>query len=123
MELPVSLQAVQLALAAALGMGLGVHYDILRVIRRRLPRSTHLLDFWFWLTAALACLLFTLYVGRGQFRLFFFVGLLGGSSLWFLTLSRIFRRIVRQIFHILGFPFRCLRKLCKKIAEFAKILV
>lgn len=117
MELPVSLQVVQLAWAAALGAGLAVQYDVLRVIRRRLRRTTHLLDLFFWLTTLAACLLFALYVGQGQFRLFFFVGIGCGSSLWFLTLSRPFCRLIRQIFHILCLPFRALGKICKKFPK------
>ena len=43
MELPVALQGRQALTAAALGMALGLWYDLLRGFRRILPRTG-----WFW---------------------------------------------------------------------------
>ena len=124
MELPVSLQTVQLVLSIVLGIGLGIYYDLLRAVRERLRFLTHLLDFLFCFGTLIAALLFALYAGFGEFRLFFFVGIGGGLILWFLTLSHPFRWVLRKILRLILTPIRLLwhflKKICKKIKEIAK---
>jgi len=97
MELPVTLQAVQFAEAFALGLGLGLLYDLFRAVRRVHPHTTRLLDALFCLLLLFSLLLFALYPGRGEFRLFFYLGIGLGSVLYFLTISPF-------IFHGNGFP-------------------
>jgi spore cortex biosynthesis protein YabQ len=126
MQLPVPLQTLQFLLSAVMGIALGVHYDILRVLRGSRKWLTQLLDLWFCLTTLLLLLLFALYAGQGQFRLFFFLGTGIGAMLWFLTLSRPFRFVLGKFFHFLLLPARLLwqgtKKILKKITKMLKNL-
>jgi hypothetical protein len=65
MELPVSLQAAQFALAAALGAGLAALYGFLRACSRLHPRLTGLTDAAFSLAAFYSLVCFTLGPARG----------------------------------------------------------
>ena len=80
MELPVLFQAEQFAQALLLGGLLGLVYDLLRAPRRFLPKLGTMLDALFLLLLFLSLLGFALYVGQGQFRLFFFPGILLGAA-------------------------------------------
>ena len=80
MELPVLFQAEQFAQALLLGGLLGLVYDLLRAPRRVRPKLGTLLDALFLLLLFLSLLGFALYVGQGQFRLFFFPGILLGAA-------------------------------------------
>ena len=88
MELPVLFQAEQFAQAVLLGGLLGLVYDLLRAPRRFLPKLGTMLDALFLLLLFLSLLGFALYAGQGQFRLFFFPGILLGAAGYFLTLSQ-----------------------------------
>ena len=50
MEYPVLLQLLQLCSSALFGAALGLHYDLIRPLRRALPRLTPLWDLWFGLS-------------------------------------------------------------------------
>ena len=81
MEQPLLLQARQFLLSAALGAALGLHYDLLRGLRRWARWLTHPLDLWFALSVLAANLWFALRIGGGQFRIFALVGsALGAAS-------------------------------------------
>ncbi len=90
MELPVSLQAWQFALSFVLGFVLAAVYDLFRALRRGWRLLTRPLDALYCLILLAALLLFALYPGRGDFRVFFYPGILLGALLWFLTLSPLF---------------------------------
>ena len=86
MELPVLFQAEQFAQAVLLGGLLGLVYDLLRAPRKLLPKLAGVLDALFLLALLLSLLFFALYAGQGQFRLFFFPGILAWCG-------RIFSRV------------------------------
>ena len=86
MELPVLLQAEQFAQALLLGGLLGLVYDLLRAPRRFLPKLGTMLDALFLLLLFLSLLGFALYAGQGQFRLFFFPGILLGLN-WTISIA------------------------------------
>ncbi|MCI8525051.1 MAG: hypothetical protein HFF17_03845 [Oscillospiraceae bacterium] len=130
MEQPVSLHAAQFLLACGLGAALGLFYDLLRALRRRRPRLTRGLDALYCAVLLPALLLFALYAGRGQFRLFFYPALALGAAGYFLTLSRgvlrsldRFYRVIHGVFRALTAPARFFSKktaiLAKKIFSFA----
>lgn len=50
MEQPLWLQGQQFLLSVCLGLIYGLHYDLLRGLRRSARWLTHLLDLWFALT-------------------------------------------------------------------------
>jgi len=124
MELPVSLQTAQFALAALLGAGLAALYDFLRALRRLRPRATAWFDGLFALAVFYALLCFSLGPARGLFRLFLFPALVLGAILWFLTASgpalRLFSGIWRGIgrfFAFLLFPVRLFLKFSANILK------
>ncbi|MBE6984616.1 MAG: hypothetical protein E7434_03180 [Ruminococcaceae bacterium] len=120
MELPLSFQGKQFFYAALLGVLYGVHYDLLRGLRRNGKWLTHLLDTYYALTCLLGNFLLALYIGRGQFRIFMLAAIVLGMSVWFLTCSRIFRRIFEKFWRIFLLPLRLLWQLCKKILKKTK---
>ena len=102
MEQPVSLHAAQFLLAGGLGAALGLFYDLLRAVRRIRPRTVRILDALFCAALLPSLLLFALYPGRGQFRLFFYPGIFLGAAIYFLTLSPLVLRLLAGVFRILG---------------------
>lgn len=60
----IRVQALFLLLAAGLGAGLGLLYDLLRPLRRR--TNDALWDLLFCLAAALGCFCFAMYSGSGR---------------------------------------------------------
>ena len=126
MELPVSLQAWQFALSFVLGFVLAAVYDLFRALRRGWRLLTRPLDALYCLILLAALLLFALYPGRGDFRVFFYPGILLGALLWFLTLSPLFLRLLaalgRLLSRIWGFCVAPLRYFCKKIKKCANYL-
>ena len=124
MEYPVSLQTMQLVSALVLGFALGLHYDLLRQIRRALSGLTIVLDLWFFLTTLLSCLLFALYAGRGQLHWFMLLTIALGATVYFLTLSplvcRAFAAISCQISRIFAKISQPVKKIAEKIKVFSK---
>ncbi len=125
MELPVSLQGAQFAGAFALGLALAACYDIFRAVRRAHPRLTRPLDALYCLLLLLSLLLYALYPGRGEFRVFFYPGIFLGALLWFLTVSTPFLRALRaigrlidKIWAFLTAPLRAFRKIIEKFLKY-----
>ena len=114
MELPLSLQGVQFLLSALVGLAYGIHYDILRGLRRTLPAAKHLLDFWFALTFLIGNLLLALYVGNGEYRIFMLLGTALAMVVYFVTISRFFLLVFTKFWQFLTFPLRFICKSCKK---------
>ena len=102
MELPVLFQAEQFAQAVLLGGLLGLVYDLLRAPRKLLPKLTGVLDALFLLALLLSLLFFALYAGQGQFRLFFFPGILLGAAGYFLVLSPVILRALTGLLRCFG---------------------
>ena len=102
MELPVLFQAEQFAQALLLGGLLGLVYDLLRAPRKFLPKLAGILDALFLLALLLSLLFFALYAGQGQFRLFFFPGILLGAAGYFLALSPVVLRALTGLLRGLG---------------------
>ena len=67
MELPVSVQLLELAWALALGAGMGLLQDLLRPLRRG-KGLTALADALWCMVLLFALLSFTIYAGRGRLR-------------------------------------------------------
>lgn len=120
MELSIRTQAVSLLLACALGMGLGLVYDLLRPIRRH--RGDFVWDLLFCLCAAVSAFLFAMrspggVLGTGEILLALF-GLLVYYHLLSPTLLPVFGKTYRRIggFRIIT------QKALKKVAQDAKKL-
>ena len=84
------MQAKLFLLTVAMGCGMGLVYDGLRVFRRELPHK----PFWiqvedglFWLLAIFLVFGVMLRAGSGEIRFFTILGIFGGMGLYFLMLS------------------------------------
>lgn len=119
-------QGLQFLLALGFGITQGIHYDILRTLRRAVPFLKHLTDLWFVLAYLIGNLLFALYVGNGEYRIFMFLASLSGLLLWMLICSRLFLRILYSVLRFITFPIRLLwrffQKFVKKLRVFLKKL-
>ncbi|MBE6954895.1 MAG: hypothetical protein E7449_03170 [Ruminococcaceae bacterium] len=123
MQQSVALQSLQFVLCGALGLALAVFYDALRALRRECHVPAWIADLLFCLGCLASMLLFALYPGRGEFRLFMFLGLILGSIFYFLTLSgpilhllSFLLRIILIIIGFLCFPIKFLIKKFYKIS-------
>lgn len=129
-------QARLFLLCIALGGGMGLLYDCLRVFRHALRHKRFWVqaeDALFWLLAVFSVFGVLLKANSGEVRVFSLFGLFGGMGLYFLTLSRwviavsdsvirFIRYCIRLFFRILFTPFRLLflpfRKPLRKFGGF-----
>ena len=121
MELPVSIQVRELLLALWTGAAFGLLYDLLRPLRRG-RWSTALTDLLYCLTVLLGLLIFTLYAGRGQLRLFTLGAMWLSGGLWLRLISPVIRRVqnrAARLLHALArrltLPVKKLRKKSEKL--------
>ena len=95
------------------GIVIGVLFDIFRIIRRSFKTPdflTYIEDILFWLMAGII-LLFTIFTfNNGEIRLYIFVSLLFGLTIYLLTLSKFFIKINVKIIGII-------KKIQQKINE------
>lgn len=129
MTVDIARQLQGLCQAVLLGGVLGVVYDLMRVVRRRLPVPFlgGALDFLFWVGATAALFLFSHRAWDGQIRIYgaLFCMLGGGAYFWgisplvlkiaFLTVD-----LTAKILGILTLPVRGLARLFKRFEKFAK---
>ena len=78
----------------AMGLGVGLLYDLLRLVRLPLPRRTlqEILDLLFWLGACGMLFFCGIVFGNGRVRLYMALCLLLGATAYFLLLSPWTRR-------------------------------
>lgn len=104
------------------GIAIGILFDLFRIIRRSFKTSdliTYIEDIVFWLLAG-AILLFSIFTfNNGEIRVYVFVGLIIGSLLYLLTISKYFIKINVQIItiikNILSYPINLVIKIVKKL--------
>jgi len=103
-------QALRFAEALAVGVALGLWYDLLRVGRERFTARVVvlLLDLLFWLCATAALFLFAILRGDGRVRLYQGAAFLLGGGAYFLALSRAALWGMRKIADGIGFLRRML---------------
>jgi spore cortex biosynthesis protein YabQ len=93
-------QFLTMALMIGCGLGLGIFFDIYRVISGKLDLNRWIiaiLDIIYGLVAAAAVFRVLYYSNYGQLRFFIFLALLLGIFLYYRLLSRIIIRIVVKI--------------------------
>jgi len=129
METTVIGQLLETAAALALGAAAGVFYDILRVIRRRLPIKlvTLLCDLVFSVAAGLALFVLGMTIGGGRQRVLSAALSAAGFALYFLTLTRPATYILEGLadlvavfIQLLCFPLVFLLKTIKLFSVFSK---
>ena len=88
MEIELTAQLRALLLSAALGVLIGLLYDLLRPPRRRTGRTAGaLLDLLFCLLAGIGAFLYGMSAGNGRLGLWDLMGMLAGFLLYLHTLS------------------------------------
>lgn len=129
MSVDLARQGQAVCQAILLGGALGVVYDLMRVLRRRvpLPGLGSVLDFLFWVLATAALFVFSHEAWDGQIRMYGAVFCFLGGTAYFwglsphiLRLGFLFADILRFILGILSLPVRLLVRLFKRIAKIIK---
>lgn len=115
------------------GALIGILFDIFRIIRRSFKTAdfiTYIEDICFWLLAGLILLFSIFTFNNGELRLYVFLGILFGTLIYLLTLSKyfilIFVKIITFIKKILWYPISKIIQVSTKIfspikASFVKI--
>ena len=100
-------------------------FDIFRALRKAIKTSdlvTYIEDTIFWILASCFLLYLTFILNSGKIRLFIFIGLALGCSLYYFTISKYFMKITVKIFiilkNILITPIRIFLKINKKLICF-----
>lgn len=111
---------------------IGILFDIFRILRKSFKTSdfiTYIEDIIFWILSGII-LIYSIFVfNNGELRIYIFIGLLLGLSIYLLLLSKYFIKInvaivlaiksfITSILHIFIFPFRLLRKMLFKPISF-----
>ena len=127
MELPVSLQLTQAITSVVAGIGIGLVYDLLRIVRKQCTGKIgpQLLDLLFS-AIALAVLFYVMqHVGEGAFRLFMILAAALGAVLYFAGPSVWICRGLEKVTDGIRWMLRLLRKplklLEKPLKKFLKI--
>ena len=124
MEQPIAQELTRFLWAVAVGLALGVAYDLCRGPRRLWPRLTWVLDLVFGLCLTWALVYFTLVPGDGRLRFFALAAMALGGGLWSGFLSRPFLRCyvacLRAVGTVLGAILSPLTKFLIFLRQLAK---
>jgi len=129
MTVDIARQLQGLCQAMLLGGVLGIVYDMMRVMRRRLPLPflEGTLDFLFWMIATAALFRFSQTAWDGQIRLYGAVFCLTGGAVYFWGISPLVLRVAffltdvfAKLLGILTLPGRVLGRVFKRFGKFAK---
>lgn len=105
-------------------------FDFFRVLRKRFKTTdiaTYMQDIFFWILTGISMLYCIYTFNSGEIRLYEFIGILIGTTLYFLTISKYFIKInsivlnvITKIFYVLLIvPFKTINKIIiKPIATF-----
>jgi len=123
MELSLFDQVREFVWAILLGASLGLVYDIMRIIRGRIPKPvlTMLLDGIYWIVCATAAFGFAMGFGGGELKLYSLLAMCGGIIAYFLLLSIYVRSIgfmvLDAILNVLQTLWKPIQPLRKKISN------
>lgn len=95
---PITVQSIEFLYSLALGVMLGVLYDIFRVVRSFSPKKqiiVAIFDILFWIIALISLLAFVLTVSGGAMRWYVLFGVFGGGFLYMASLSVIMYKTLR----------------------------
>ena len=111
------------------GFIIGLLFDFFRILRKSFKTSdlvTYIQDTLFWILTGLLVLYSIFIFNNGQIRLFMFLGIFLGVTLYILTISQYIikinvfiickiKNIVIYIFNLLSYPLKFIIKILKKI--------
>ena len=127
----ISVQQQAAAVIQAIGLGLlaGLLYDLMRIMRVRLPLPflVSVLDFLFWITVTAVLFVWSQDAWGGEIRLygtvFLFLGgviYFAGLSVWILKIGYLIADFLSVIWNIFTYPVLCLKNTSKKMKKIAK---
>ncbi len=119
------------------GVIIGILFDFFRILRKSFKTSdiiTYFEDFLFWILTGFSILYFVFVFNNGEIRLFMFLGIAVGITLYMLIFSSLFikinvsvitflKRIFIKVLEIILIPFRFFKKLFFKPVSFIIINV
>lgn len=114
MELTVAGQTWSLFYSLLLGMGLGLFYDVFRVLRIALPHRTVAVaveDMFYWTSAAFLTFFFFFYTDGGRIRIYLLVGEAIGFTLYYFTLGAVIIGAAKKIIAALRWLFHWIYRL------------
>ena len=129
MTISVAQQAAALTQAICLGFGVGLLYDLLRIlrVRLRLPFLGTVLDFSFWIAVTVLLFVWSQSAWGGQVRLYGAAFLFIGAGTYFWLLSRwalkigyFFADLVEIGWNLLTYPLTLGKRLWKKVKKVVK---
>lgn len=129
MTVDIAAQVRALCQAILLGGALGVVYDLMRLVRRRVRLGwlSGTLDFLFWVLATAALFLFSHGAWNGRVRLYGAVFCLIGGAVYFwglspqvLAVAGALADLLLRIFGILTLPLRLLGRVFRRFEKIAK---
>lgn len=124
MGMTISEQAVDFLLACLLGAGLGVLYDVFRIIRLAFWHGKIVVavqDILFWILAAISTFLFMIMHTEGQIRFYVLLGELLGFTVYYFTIGMLVIHMSRWIISLIKKVFMTLYKIF--IRPFVKLFV
>lgn len=121
MELYVSRQLLQLVCSAAVGIGIGLVYDVFRILRRCL-KADALFDALFWLCCLAALFTLGMDMGEGALHIFMLAFAVLGFASYMLLLSTPVMTVLYKIAHIVSLALSPLKKIIKIFSEVVKKL-
>lgn len=107
-------QLLTLGMMSLSGLGLGVLFDFYRVLTGRLRwlrRLVPLLDLLYWVAATVIVFRVLIFSNEGQLRLFVFIGLWLGATLYFLYFSQTTVRLVHRLIRAVQTAARVTRRM------------
>lgn len=101
-------QTIRFLSSIALGAGVGLLYDIFRILRIAVPHKTFVIaleDMLYWTMAAFVTFLFFFCSDKGRIRLFLLIGEAIGFILWYFTLGALLIRVAKKVIAVVKWIF------------------
>ena len=104
------------------GVAIGLLFDIFRILRKTIKTNdivTYLEDILFWILTGIIIVFSMYYFCDGQLRFFMVIGIIQGTVIYILTISRYVIKvsvfIISLVKRIIIYPFVIIYKFVKKI--------
>ena len=125
----ISNQAILFFIFIVNGLIIGLLFDFFRILRKTFDTNdivTYIEDFIFWILTG-AVILYSIFTfNNGEIRLFMFLGIIIGLTIYMLCLSNnvikinvfifnILKNIILKIIHVILIPFKFIISIIKKI--------
>lgn len=119
MELYISRQLFQLICSVLVGFGIGLSYDIFRILRRRL-KTDAVFDALFWLCCLAVLFTLGMDIGEGALHIFMLASAILGFAAYMLALSEYVMVLLNKFARIISRALSPLKKLEKIFSKVVK---